>query len=84
MKKINLLRIIVVAFLFLCLFALSKATEIKADAASSITIGDIDYEALTMKVYKNGNAKIYYSATMASDLSTWNELSDTQSNEMMS
>ena len=75
MKNRNLIRIICAAFICLCLCAFVRAEAAKADEASAVTIGDIDYERLTMKVYKNGNTNIYYSATMVSDLSKWNEVS---------
>ena len=42
----------------------------KASTASAISFGTIDYEALTLQVYKNNNTIVYYST----DNSQWEEL----------
>lgn len=41
------------------------------DSASEVTVGDVDYDQLTMKVYKNGNTIVYFSADSRK---TWNEV----------
>ena len=79
MKK-NLIKFIVTALICLCFAGYAK-TEVRADDAEKISVGDIDYERLTMKVYKNGNTNVYFSTTLANDLSGWDELGGTASND---
>lgn len=43
---------------------------VKAEAAEAVTIGKIDYDQLTLEIYSNGNAVVYYSL----DKSTWIEV----------
>jgi hypothetical protein len=46
------------------------AASVSAEDATAISIGKIDYENLTMQVYDNNNAIVYYST----DQSTWLEI----------
>ena len=79
MKK-NLIKFIVTALICLCFVGYAR-TEARAESAEQITVGDINYESLTMKVYKKGNTNVYFSTTLANDLSGWDELSGTVSND---
>ena len=80
MKK-NLIKFIVTALICLCFAGFTK-NEARADETPGrITVGDIDYESLTMKIYKNGNTNVYFSTTLASDLSGWDEVSGVASND---
>ncbi len=80
MKK-NLIKFIVTALICLCFAGFTKNEARADDAASQITVGDINYESLTMKIYKNGNTNVYFSTTLASDLSGWDEVSGVASND---
>ena len=71
--KRNLIRAIITALFCLCFVGFAR-TDAKADEAGKISVGDIDYERLTMKVYKNGNSNVYFSTTLANDLSGWDEV----------
>ncbi len=73
MKK-QLTLIICAVLACLCIAATGR-TETRA--ASAVTIGEIDYDELTMKIYKNGNSTIYFSASQAKTLSGWDEVSGT-------
>ena len=74
MKK-QLTLIICAVLTCLCIAATGR-TETRA-ASSAVTIGEIDYDELTMKIYKNGNSTIYFSASQAKTLSGWDEVSGT-------
>jgi len=56
------------AFL-LIVICLWNPADMKADAASAVSVGTIDYEAMTLQIYYNSNSLIYYST----DNSTWEE-----------
>lgn len=64
----------IAVFLLLLVMALSfgKTDVMAADGtATAITVKDIDYQKLTMKVYKNGNSIVFYSTD---GKKTWNEV----------
>lgn len=80
MKK-NLIKFIVTALICLCFVGSVKNEARAEETAEKISVGDIDYERLTMKIYKNGNTNVYFSTTLASDLSGWDEVSGVASND---
>ncbi len=80
MKK-NLIKFIVTALICLCFVGFVKNEARAEETANKITVGDIDYERLTMKIYKNGNTNVYFSTTLASDLSGWDEVSGVASDD---
>lgn len=63
----SLVKVIVVSSI--CIFLFGSFTDAKA--ASTVSVGEIDYEQLTMKVYKNGNNIVYFSTD---NKKTWNEI----------
>ena len=67
-KHNNIIKII--SFAVLILLFIVPAVQSKADTASAISIGVIDYENDTMQIYKNGNSTVYYST----DKETWTEV----------
>lgn len=56
--------------MLLLLFVNLSMVKVKADTASSISFGTIDYDALTMQVYNNSNSIVYYST----DKTNWYEI----------
>lgn len=81
LKKLNRINLSIAIALFLLIFAAPAA---RAEAsASAVSIGAIDYDALTIQVYKNDNSIVYYST----DKSNWTQVegeydSTTKSYEM--
>ena len=60
--------------------AVSSAGYSPVEASeSAVTIGDIDYDELTMKVYKNGNTIVYFSSDARK---TWNEVEGESSSDV--
>ncbi|MDF2540344.1 MAG: hypothetical protein K0S47_62 [Herbinix sp.] len=47
-----------------------KAAQTMAESASAVSIGKIDYDALTLQIYNNLNSIVYYST----DQTTWYEV----------
>lgn len=70
MNKSRLKNLILVFSLILMAAVLLVPAK-KVYAASEVSIGEIDYEALSMKVYKNGNGIVYFSTD---NKKTWNEV----------
>ncbi len=68
-KKVNRIKLykIVLATLLLCLVPVLSA---KADTASAVSFGTINYELLTLQVFNNNNSIVYYST----DNSNWTTL----------
>lgn len=64
-KKIKILALILLPLL-LCLIPFDKANA----ATNVVSFGKIDYDQLTMQIYYNNNAVVYYST----DNSTWSEV----------
>lgn len=48
--------------------------------AAAVTVKDIDYENLTMKIYKHGNAIVYFAPTIPSKMSDWDEVTGVEYN----
>ncbi len=69
MKKIRY-QILTICAAVVLLFCLAPQGRAYAGTASAVSFGRIDYEDLTMQVYSNNNAVVYYST----DGSTWSEL----------
>ena len=57
---------------------ITSNTPVSAADPSSVTIGDIDYDNLTMKVYKNGNSIVYFSSDQRKN---WNEVEGETEND---
>lgn len=74
MKRI--IRIMVLFAAVLLLSAFCREVSASADDALEVSIEAIDYEKLTMRIYKHGNGIIYYSA----DKKNWNEIESNSSN----
>ena len=62
-----LLSLVILAFLFI---NIRPVGSVLADATTSVSVGAINYEELTMQVYSNNNSTIYYSL----DEDNWTEL----------
>ena len=79
-KKIRLFLTGIAFFTALLVFGFMTKGSIPICAAdpSTVTIGDIDYDNLTMKVYKNGNSIVYFSADQRK---TWNEVEGETEND---
>lgn len=67
----NIIRNII--FLGIILLGISAGT-VRAQAADAVSVRDIDYEKLTMKIYKNGNSIVYFSTSAQTSLSDWDEV----------
>lgn len=78
MKKI--IKILMFALATVVIFGVVSFTGYSpAEAAeSAVTIGDIDYDELTMKVYKNDNTIVYFSND---GRKTWNEVEGESSSD---
>lgn len=70
-KKRNGIKITFKALLLVLVFVSSAAAAgVSAAAATAVSIGTIDYDRLTMQVYYNNNAIVYYST----DGNIWTEV----------
>lgn len=67
----NIIRNII--FMAVLLLGITAKT-VKTQAADAVYVRDIDYEKLTMKVYKNGNSIVYFASTLPNSLSNWDEV----------
>lgn len=72
MKKLWKRHIYIVQTLLFAFFFLGfmPMTTVKAEVASTVTIGAINYDDLTMQIYNNENAAVYYST----DQEEWTEV----------
>lgn len=75
MKK-ELRKLLLTPIFIMLLLYLLPTLQVRAAEATAVSFGTINYETLTMQVYKNGNDIIYYSL----DNSTWDELEGSYNN----